>query len=74
MSARHITDKVPDDLRRTAVRNLERAGVSRSAAMAMVGHRSESIYRGIAMDDETVLKENAAKLAAFHQSQKAVKH
>jgi hypothetical protein len=42
--------------------------------MAMVGHRSESIYRGIAMDDETVLKDSAAKLTAFHQSQKAVKH
>ena len=69
-----ITDKVPDDLRRTAVRNLERAGVSRSVAMAMVGHRSESIYRGIAMDDDTMLKDSAAKLAAFHQSQKAVKH
>jgi integrase len=69
-----VPDKVPDDLRRTAVRNLERAGVSRSAAMAMVGHRSESIYRGIALADEIVLNESAVKLAAFHQSEKAAKH
>jgi hypothetical protein len=27
------------------VRNLERAGVSRSAAMRMVGHKTEAIYR-----------------------------
>jgi integrase len=57
-----VAGKVPDDLRRTAVRNLERAGVSRSAAMAMAGHRSESIYRGIPMDDDTVLKGSAAKV------------
>jgi integrase len=65
-----VVGKVPDDFRRTAVRNLERAGVSRSAAMMMVGHRSESIYRGIAIADEVVLNESAAKLAAFHQLEK----
>ena len=37
--------RIPHDFRRTAVRNLERAGVSRSAAMKMVGHRTESIYQ-----------------------------
>ena len=65
-----VMGKVPDDFRRTAVRNLERAGVSRSAAMMMVGHRSESIYRGIAITDAVVLNESAAKLAAFHQLDK----
>jgi integrase len=33
------------DFRRTAVRNLERAGVPTSAVMAMVGHETEAIYR-----------------------------
>jgi len=41
-----LAGRIPHDFRRTAVRNLERAGVPRSAAMAMVGHRTESIYRG----------------------------
>jgi integrase len=66
-----VMGKVLDDFRRTAVRNLERAGVSRSAAMMMVGHRSESIYRGIAIADEVALQESAAKLAAFHQVEKS---
>jgi integrase len=68
-----VAGKVPDDLRRTAVRNLERAAVSRSAAMVMVGHRSESIYRGIAIAEDAILKESAAKLAVFHQSEKTGK-
>jgi hypothetical protein len=49
-----------------AVRNLdlERAGVSGFAAMMMVGHRSESVYRGIAIANEVMLNERAAKLSA----------
>jgi hypothetical protein len=38
--------------------------------MKMVGHRSESIYRGIALTDAVVLNESAVKLAALHQSEK----
>jgi hypothetical protein len=36
-------DRIPHEFRRTAVRSLERAGVPRSAAMKLVGHRTESI-------------------------------
>lgn len=56
--------RIPHDFRRTAVRNLERAGVPRSTAMAMVGHRTESIYRRYAIVDEVMLREGGAKLAA----------
>ena len=56
-----IPGRVPHDFRRTAVRNLERAGVPRSTAMKMVGHRTESIYRRSAIVDEATLKEGAAK-------------
>lgn len=57
-----VPGKLLHDFRRTAVRNLERAGVSRSAAMAMVGHETESIYRRYAIADEALLLEAAVKL------------
>lgn len=48
----------------TAVRNLERAGVPRSAAMAMIGHKTEVIYRRYAIVDEGILQEAATLLDA----------
>src|SRR5262249_25865506 len=55
------------DFRRTAVRNLERAGVPRPAAKAMVGHETDIIYERYAIADESMLKEAALKLAALHE-------
>ena len=51
------------DLRRTAVRNLERAGVPHSTAMKMTGHKTESVYRRYAIVEEQMLGEGAEKLA-----------
>jgi integrase len=61
-----VPERIPHDFRRTAVRNLERAGVSRSAAMKMVGHKTESIYRRYAVVSEADLREAAGQLAALH--------
>jgi len=58
-----VPGRIPHDFRRTAVRNLERAGVPRSVAMKMVGHRTESVYRRYAIVDEAMLREGAEKLA-----------
>ncbi|HEV8722937.1 MAG TPA: tyrosine-type recombinase/integrase [Candidatus Binatia bacterium] len=58
-----VANRIPHDFRRTAIRNLERAGVSRSDAMNMVGHKTEAIYRRYAISDEKSLKEAGAKLA-----------
>jgi integrase len=63
-----VPGRLPHDLRRTAVRNLERAGVSRSVAMKMVGHKTESIYRRYAITSEADLREAARKLAALEAS------
>jgi len=61
---------IPHDLRRSAVRNLERADVPRSTAMSMVGHRTESVYRRYAITDEAMLREGAEKLARLHEAAK----
>ncbi|MBI2215901.1 MAG: site-specific integrase [Candidatus Rokubacteria bacterium] len=58
-----IPGRLLHDFRRTAVRNLERAGVSRSVAMRMTGHKTESVYRRYAIVTETDLREAGAKLA-----------
>jgi integrase len=69
-----VPDRIPHDFRRTAVRNLERAGVSRSVAMKMVGHRTESIYRRYAIVSESDLREAARKLAAVEQGPRNGSH
>jgi integrase len=61
------------DFRRTAVRNLERAGVSRSAGMKLTGHKTEAIYRRYAITDSAMLEEAVAKVAAWRDSQSGVK-
>ena len=61
-----LIGRIPHDLRRTAVRALERGGVSRSVAMKLTGHKTESVYRRYAIVAEQDLKEGVAKLAALH--------
>jgi integrase len=64
--------QIPHDFRRTAVRNLERAGVPRSAAMATVGHKTESMYRRYAIVEEGMLREAAERLTGFQTRQRSV--
>lgn len=59
------------DFRRTAVRNFERVGVSRSAGMALSGHLTASIYGRYSIVDSTMLVEAVEKLASQMSDQKS---
>lgn len=59
--------KLIHDMRRSAVRTFERAGVPRSVAMSIVGHKTESIYRRYAIVDEAMQREAANRLDAWAQ-------
>jgi integrase len=64
-----VPGRLVHDFRRTAVRNLERAGVPRSAAMRMTGHKTEAVYRRYAITDSVMLQEAALKLATLHAAE-----
>jgi integrase len=58
------------DLRRTAVRRLERAGVPRSVAKQLTGHKTDAIYDRYAITCEQDLRNGVAKLEQ-HQAERS---
>ena len=56
------------DFRRSAVRNMERAGVPRSVAMKISGHKTECIYQRYAIVSESDIQDSTRRLLSRAQN------